>query len=104
MAEASAAEACFYFSTMYPVEIASKNQIALEDLPILNFTSAQVDLGRYETLISEEISLKHGVSRDDGQSVATGVHSYRIICRVDIIDRRVLSVAFANASQWTALL
>ena len=92
----SVEDACNYFFNHERVELKQKAAIAFEEPEKLAFARVQASLDRYETYLSEETRIPHGIVDNDGRQVQTGVHAYVVLCKVDVVDRRVLTLVIVD--------
>ena len=94
-AEPTPSDACLYFAqdlSLYGV--AKAKSVDYTDVTLPDFKQISLTLDRYAVLVSsEEIIRDFGIRSADGDLEVRGKISALLICEVDIVDRRVLTIA-----------
>ncbi len=94
-AEPTAEEACAFFARNVPVTL-ERQGFVFEPIEAQPFELRETNLERYAVYARPPITQRFGTANDDGTLNVVGALSALMLCEVDIVERRVLTVSVIN--------
>lgn len=94
-AEPTAEEACAFFARNVPVQL-ERQGFVFEPIEAGAFELRETNLERYAVYTRPPITQRFGTANQDGTLNVVGALSALMLCEVDIVDRRVLSISVVN--------